>query len=77
VINRDPEHDVRAELQLAQSLQPVTATVEEVNGASVQAINSFDEPEAVTVSSGTIEKFESGTSYTFPAHSLTVLTFQA
>jgi hypothetical protein len=41
----------------------------------VQTINSFDAPDAVTVSSGTIDKFTSGTTHTFPAHSLTVLTF--
>jgi alpha-L-arabinofuranosidase len=76
VINRDPEHDVSTELQFAQSFEPVTATVEEVNGDSVLAINDFDKPEAVTVTAGTIEKFGSGTTHTFPAHSLTVLTFQ-
>jgi hypothetical protein len=43
----------------------------------VGTTNSFDSPEAVTVSTGTIEKFTSGTTYTFPAHSLTVLTFRA
>ncbi len=77
VINRDPEHDVSTELQLAQAVAPVTVTVEEVNGEAVGTTNSFDAPEAVTVSTGTIEKFTSGTTYTFPAHSLTVLTFRA
>jgi alpha-N-arabinofuranosidase len=77
VINRDPEHDVSTELQLAQDMAPVTVTVEEVNGDSVGTTNSFDAPEAVTVSTGAIEKFTSGTTYTFPAHSLTVLTFRA
>ncbi len=76
VINRDPDHDVSTELQLAQSFEPVTATVEVVNGDSVGTTNSFDAPEAVTVTAGTIEKFGSGTTYTFPAHSLTVLTFR-
>jgi alpha-L-arabinofuranosidase len=75
VINRDPEHDVSTELQLAQSLDPVTATVEVVNGDSTTASNSFDAPEAVSVSTATIEKFRSGTVHTFPAHSHSVLTF--
>jgi alpha-N-arabinofuranosidase len=77
VINRDPEHDVSTELQFGHPLQPVTATVEELNADSVRASNSFDAPEAVTVSAGTIEKFRSGITHTFPAHSLTVLTFRA
>src|SRR6202012_3113957 len=57
VINRDPEHDVSTELQFSQALEPVTATVEEVNGDSVRAANSFGAPEQVTVTAGTIEKF--------------------
>ena len=68
---------VSTELQFAQPFEPVTATVEEVNGDSTRASNSFDAPEAVTVSAGTVEKVGPGTSYTFPAHSLTVLTFPA
>jgi alpha-L-arabinofuranosidase len=76
VINRDPEHDVSTELQLAQALEPVTATVEVVNGDSTTASNSFDAPEAVSVATATIEKFRSGTVHTFPAHSHSVLTFQ-
>jgi alpha-L-arabinofuranosidase len=77
VINRDPDHDVSTELQLAQPFGPVTATVEVVNGDTVRTTNSFDAPDAVTVSASTIEKFGSGTTCTFPAHSLTVLTFRA
>ena len=76
VINRDPEHDVSAELQLAQAIDPVTATVEVVNGDDVGTANSFDHPDAVSVSASTIEKFGPGTTHTFPAHSLTVLTFR-
>jgi alpha-N-arabinofuranosidase len=77
VINRDPEHDVSTELQLAQALEPVTATVEVLDGDSTTASNSFGAPDAVSVSAGTIEKFQSGTVHSFPAHSLTVLTFRA
>ncbi len=76
VINRDPEQDVSTELQLAQALEPVTATVEVVNGDSTTASNSFDAPEAVSVATTTIEKFQSGTVHTFPAHSHSVVTFQ-
>jgi alpha-L-arabinofuranosidase len=49
--------------------------VEEVNGASVSASNSFEAPEEVFVTQGEIEKFRDGVSYTFPAHSMTVITF--
>jgi alpha-L-arabinofuranosidase len=74
VINRDPDNDVTAEIQLANPLEPSTATVEELNSDGIGAANSFGTPDRVSVSSGTVEKFRSGMTYTFPAHSLTVLT---
>lgn len=76
VINRDPEHDVTAEFQFASALQPQAAAVEELNGAGIGASNSFDAPEAVSVTAGAIEKFRHGAAHTLPAHSLTVLTFR-
>jgi alpha-L-arabinofuranosidase len=77
VINRDPGRDLTTEFQFADALQPQTATVEELNGDDIQASNSFEAPETVAVSTGTIEKFRHGTVHTFPAHSLTVLTFRS
>lgn len=76
VINRDPEHDVTAEFQFATPVQPQAAAVEELNGAGTGASNSFDAPEAVSVTAGAIDKFRHGTVHTLPAHSLTVLTFR-
>jgi len=78
LVARCPECDYAANLEKATSaLAPVTVTVEEVNGDGVGVTNSFEAPEAVTVSTTAIEKFTSGATYTFPAHSLTVLTFRA
>jgi alpha-L-arabinofuranosidase len=57
-------------------LEPQGASVEEVNGASVSASNSFEAPEEVFVTRGEIEKFRDGVTYTFPAHSMTVITFE-
>ena len=74
VINRDPVNDVSAEIRIANSLRRLDATVEELNSDAVDATNSFAAPDRVSVSAGTIEKFGDGTSYTFPAHSLTVFT---
>lgn len=75
VVNRDPSSEVTAEISLAQPLEPQAALVEEVNGASVSASNSFEAPEEVFVTQGEIEQFRDGVSYTFPAHSMTVITF--
>jgi alpha-L-arabinofuranosidase len=76
VINRDPANDVTAEIQFANPLRRQTAAVEEVNSDSIDATNSFDVPDRVNVSAGTVEKFGNGATYTFPAHSLTVLTMR-
>jgi alpha-N-arabinofuranosidase len=50
VINRDPDHDVTTEIQIANSLQPQTAAVEELNSDGTGASNSFEAPERVSVS---------------------------
>jgi hypothetical protein len=74
VINRDPVSDVTAEIRIANSLRRQDAAVEELNSDAIGATNSFETPDRVSVSAGTIEKFGDGATYTFPAHSLTVLT---
>jgi alpha-N-arabinofuranosidase len=74
VINRDPVNDVSAEIRIANSLRRQDVAVEELNSDAIDATNSFAAPDRVSVSAGTIEKFGDGATYTFPAHSLTVLT---
>jgi len=76
VINRDPENDVTAEIQIANPLRRQTAVVEELNGDDTDEVNSFATPERVNVSAGTVEKFGPGARYAFPAHSLTVITMR-
>jgi alpha-L-arabinofuranosidase len=74
VVNRSPDDDVTAEIQIAGSTGVTTAAVAEVNGPDWKVSNSFAQPEAVAVREGSIEKFESGIQYRFPAHSVTVMT---
>jgi alpha-N-arabinofuranosidase len=76
VINRHPDSDVTAEICLAQSLETQAASVEELNGPDITASNSFSDPSLVSVRNGEIEKFRSGVTHTFPAHSLTVIDFE-
>jgi alpha-L-arabinofuranosidase len=76
VVNRDPVSDVTAEICLAQSLEAQVASVEELNGPAVTASNSFGNPDLVSVRNGEIEKFRSGSTHTFPAHSLTLINFE-
>lgn len=74
VINRDPANDVTAEIRIANPLRRQDAAVEELGSDAIDATNSFTTPDRVSVSAGTIEKFGDGATYTFPAHSLTVIT---
>ncbi len=73
VINRERERALSTTFYFSEiALQP-EATIYEVNGSHPNAVNSFEEPQAVTVRESR-HTFSDGTiSYTFPAHSLTLL----
>jgi alpha-L-arabinofuranosidase len=73
VINRSPESDVTAKVQFRGSFTPTTAQIEEVSGAHWDTTNSFADPDAVSVRTGDVDNFASGTEYRFPAHSHTVI----
>jgi alpha-L-arabinofuranosidase len=73
VVNRDQEHAHTSTVQLTDAGSLVGAEVYEVNGASPSIINSFEEPEAVSVRQQALEVNGQSFTYTFPAHSLTLL----
>jgi len=74
VVNRNPSSDIPADVAVEGFNIPSTADSYELNGPAVDASNTFATPNAVGVkrkqASGLGQKF----SYTFPAHSLTVIT---
>ncbi len=73
VINREREKAISATLQLADvTVQPQVAAYE-VNGSHPDVINSFEQPQAVTVQKSHHTLSDGNLSYTFPAHSLTLL----
>jgi alpha-N-arabinofuranosidase len=73
VINRDCERAIPTTFHLSDIAVQPEATIYEVNGSGPNAVNSFEEPQAVTVRESR-HTFSDGTiSYTFPAHSLTLL----
>ena len=45
----------------------------EVNAPDVETVNSFEQPDAVKVQESKLESGGQSFTYTFPAHSLTVL----
>jgi alpha-N-arabinofuranosidase len=75
VVNRDRERAHTTTLQFADGERVSRVTASEVNGADPTVVNSFEQPAAVAVQEHqiTIEGGEEEFSYTFPAHSLTVL----
>ena len=74
VINRSPDTDVTAQVNIHGHFSPATTTAEEVNGPNWDTMNSFDRPDAVTAHEVDVRKFANGAPYRFPAHSHTVIT---
>lgn len=74
VINRSPDEDITAEFDIRGLRGAVHARIDEVSGPSWDTVNSFAEPDAVTVGSSTVRRFGDGSRHTFPAHSVTVIT---
>jgi len=73
VVNRDPENDLPTELVLRGGQATGQGEVYEVNGESPAVRNSFERPEAVSVSHNTWLARGARLTYDFPAHSVTVL----
>jgi alpha-L-arabinofuranosidase len=74
VVNRSPDTDVTAELDVRGSLSSGEVSVQELNANDWHTVNTFDRPDAVSVAT-TTEPVPAGTwRHRFPAHSLTVIT---
>ena len=72
VVNRDPANAIDTTIQLGDAVA-ADAAIAEVNGPDVKAINSFETPNAVDVRETTRAIGEGSFSYSFPAHSVTML----
>ena len=73
VINRDRDREHRATIQLVGRSARAGVNVAEVNGAGPDAMNSFEQPEAVGVREVRVNLGGSTFEYVFPAHSVTLL----
>lgn len=60
VVNRSPDSDITAEICFANDFPVTTARIEEVNATEWRTTNSFEAPDAVSVSERSIEKFANG-----------------
>src|SRR5437870_1948301 len=73
VVNLDRERAHAATVQLADGATMTGVAAYEVHGANPEVSNSFEQPEAVTVREQLLEVADHSFTYTFPAHSLTLL----
>jgi len=73
VVNRDRERHHRATIDLGAAEAKGEVLVAEVNGADVDAVNSFERPRAVDVREAKLAARGRRFDHEFPAHSITVL----
>lgn len=75
VINRDPTRDLPAVLDIRGFSAAPEARVAALNGPDVYSLNDFGKPESVRIETSA-KRVEPGKQYVFPAHSVTLITFQ-
>lgn len=73
VINRDPLHDIPAKLNIQGFKTVGSAHIAVLNGPTAYSANSFESPHTVGITR-TKAKLDLSKPYTFPAHSVTVIT---
>lgn len=73
VVNRDREHAHTTAIQLVDNVAVAGGVAYEVNGSHPELVNSFEQPHAVDVQERRLDLTGQNITYTFPAHSLTVL----
>src|SRR5262245_837679 len=73
VVNRDRDRAHRASVELGEAAVKDDVLVAEVNGASVDATNSFETPRAVDVRETRLTARGHRFEHEFPAHSISVL----
>ena len=73
VVNRDRDRGHRASIELGGAAIKDDVTVAEVNGAGVDATNSFEHPRAVDVRETRISARGQLFEHEFPAHSISVM----
>lgn len=74
VVNRHPDAPIETELRFVGAWPPAVRTAETVTGPDISARNSFEQPNLVRVARSAWSVDTGHSPYTFPAHSLTMLT---
>jgi len=73
VVNRHKSQSIDATIALENARVDPTAQVFEINGASIDTENSFEEPNNVRIQKKDPVTVSRSFAYTFPAHSITLL----
>jgi len=73
VVNRDRDRPITTTIELADGRAISGAVAYEVNGDDPTVLNSFEQPDAVTVQERRLEASGSLVQHTFPSHSVTVV----
>ncbi len=73
VVNRHQAEPIQTTLAVHNARLASQATAFEINGASPDTENSFSEPENVKINQKPVSQIGEKFSYTFPAHSVTLL----
>lgn len=77
VVNRHPSDDIAANISI-QGFEPrPSADLYEINGASMDAANTFARPHEVTAQARSLARAAANFQQTFPAHSVSVMVMQA
>jgi alpha-N-arabinofuranosidase len=73
VVNRDLERAHTTTIQLADNAAIGKVVAYEINGPAPDVVNSFEQPDAIGVQEHSLNVEGHSFTYTFPAHSLTIL----
>ena len=76
VVNRHPTADIASDIAIEGFKPPSSGDLYEVNGPSLDAMNTFEKPSEVKVTKRTFSGAGANFRQTFPAHSLCVLVMQ-
>ena len=75
VVNRSPDAEVEASVELLEGQFAGNGQVFVINGADVKTTNTFDAPDGVTTREDTLQAGGAAATYTFEPHSVTALVF--
>jgi alpha-L-arabinofuranosidase len=77
VVNRHPTDDITANIAIEGFKPAASGDLYEINGPSMDATNTFAEPNQVTAKARTLANAGANFSRTFPPHSISVLVMRA